>query len=30
MGGEYDMLRGIERGWVVTNDIGSKAREEML
>lgn len=30
MGGEYDTLRGIEGGWVVTDDIGSKTREEIL
>lgn len=30
MGGEYDMLCGIESGWVVTDDIGSKTKKEIL
>lgn len=30
MGGEYDMFCGIEGGWVVIDDIGSKIREEIL
>lgn len=30
MGREYDMLSGIESGWVVTNDIGGKTKKEIL